>query len=403
MPPPSEEYGASLPEDGGVHGEAGTETMDPEQEMPDDKPVEKYSSQVLRRLHEDFSQLMEEYDEMREPLEHEPVDAVVTKVLEGLEAFLTEIEETHEEHHPDAEPLGGGGTGDEPIEEERGKGAETNAVEADSEMDREPSPDEAVRGMRGKGYKAMCSKCGKDHAKGTACKGKSMKTKGTLGVEEGHVPGTAVHHHGPGEHTDEIVEEGEHTPGEETDQFQEHEHKSLTESQSFLQEVAEGRDWTDEHRMKAYHYHKLLDHMGQLTEPGQVTGGMTTGKDFHEAHQAEETADVEMHGGAGKLGMKEARQGLGQISGWLHNLSGLPNIGGEHRQQAAAHHKMISGILDSHFGASNEATGDVNMETPSGQASVKALKETYAKQSEAITALNRKIAALAGGPRSNGI
>jgi hypothetical protein len=66
--------------------------------MPEDQ---KYSYQVLEKLHADAEILLGQYDEMLRHLEHKPTAVHLRGKLESLVADLEKIEALVEEHHPD--------------------------------------------------------------------------------------------------------------------------------------------------------------------------------------------------------------------------------------------------------------------------------------------------------------
>lgn len=79
----------------------------PENEGGEVEREEPYGSQVLRRLHEDHSLLMKDYDEMMGPLENEKVKARLQAKLEAIEGELTEFEELFTSAYPDLDGLVG--------------------------------------------------------------------------------------------------------------------------------------------------------------------------------------------------------------------------------------------------------------------------------------------------------
>lgn len=125
--------------------------QDPVNNVPDeheDGGPEPLGAQILRRMHKDATLLMQEYDEMMGPLEHEGVSGHLQQKLESLEAELTEIEELWNEHYSELEGL------ENADEKDMGDdGSEEDAAPADSEEEEEPTEEEAVEGMQaGKAY-----------------------------------------------------------------------------------------------------------------------------------------------------------------------------------------------------------------------------------------------------------
>lgn len=83
----------------------GTKNMNDELNDASDGP-EPYGAQVARRLHEDHSILMKDYDEMIGLLDHEGLKKHMTKTLEGLESNLTALEDLFSESYPHLKGLG---------------------------------------------------------------------------------------------------------------------------------------------------------------------------------------------------------------------------------------------------------------------------------------------------------
>lgn len=186
--------------------------------------IEKYSAQVLRRLHRDNILLLEQYDEIAELLEHDDIGGHLQRKLESLAAELDEIEGLMETHHPEATPLEGAGVRDEGLNEieegaedigegaeelaetpeeleaaeeigegakEMAEGMEEEEVEkpnipedlepaevADSEENEVPDPDDVIKGMETKELRRRLVKALRNQY------GKKMRTLG-VGEEVG--------------------------------------------------------------------------------------------------------------------------------------------------------------------------------------------------------------------------
>lgn len=67
---------------------------------------EPYGAQVARRLHEDASILMKDYDEMMGLLDHEGLKGHLQKTLEGIENNMTTLEDMFSESYPHLKALG---------------------------------------------------------------------------------------------------------------------------------------------------------------------------------------------------------------------------------------------------------------------------------------------------------
>jgi hypothetical protein len=198
----------------------GDDGMSPEDEPVEDRPgeeidqdmdsggegEEKYSLQCLRKLHQDATTLLQQYDEMKGPLEHEGVSAHLQKKLEALVAELEEIEGLKDKHHADAPPLDSGGPTEAPMDDLESTDEEVgDEGEATGDVDDDiPTPEEAVEGMNQKGLggrqiKTLKAKYKGMHEDGCKCaKCKSFPSTRndntrTLGIEGSHKPGFEEH------------------------------------------------------------------------------------------------------------------------------------------------------------------------------------------------------------------
>jgi hypothetical protein len=112
--------------------------------QPDQQPAEvgeKYSSQVLRRMHQDAAILLSEYDRIGQHLEHPEIDGHLKKKLQMLVAELGKIEGLHREHHgADEAPLEGSFAGHRArgvagrLGQDTGTGDETSETTGDWEL-----------------------------------------------------------------------------------------------------------------------------------------------------------------------------------------------------------------------------------------------------------------------------
>ncbi len=127
-PPP----GADAPPDDTPEMPASDEEVAEKETGLTEEPL---SAQVVRRMHEDASLLLEEYDSWMKILEHKEVKGHLRTILERFVEDLETLEELHAKHHPDLAPLGGGSPDDE------------DQTEADSGEPERPTADEALEGM----------------------------------------------------------------------------------------------------------------------------------------------------------------------------------------------------------------------------------------------------------------
>ena len=183
-----------------------------EEETPE---VEPYSYQVIRRMHENSLLLLEEYDELNGPLEHDPTKQLLGKELERLVAHLEELESYVEKHHPDQKGLGEKDVGDreeavdadsspapgeEEVSEPEAEAAEGPEMESEEELEAETTKalrNKYIKALRyavknktyGKKNFAEISKAESEAKKQANNLGKTPdKIKG-LGIEQGHEPG----------------------------------------------------------------------------------------------------------------------------------------------------------------------------------------------------------------------
>lgn len=124
--------GKAMNEDTGIERLTGT---DPDTLEDMEEP---YEAQVHRRLHEDSSLLLHDYDRMMKRTVHEPTKARLQSLLEHHAGHLDELEKDFPNHFPDLPGLGEGGEpeGDadaevtpEEVAEEEGETPEEQAIE----------------------------------------------------------------------------------------------------------------------------------------------------------------------------------------------------------------------------------------------------------------------------------
>lgn len=134
--------GGDMPPEGDL--QPPPDPMDADPDMVEEGSEEKYSAQLIRRIHQDLLALMEMYDGLLQHSEHQDINKFVVKFLEGIDVTLTGLEGLMTKHHPDSGPLEGGEEGgmeDEGMEGENAMGGdpgmdmEEEAVLADPEID----------------------------------------------------------------------------------------------------------------------------------------------------------------------------------------------------------------------------------------------------------------------------
>lgn len=376
--------------------EVDLETSPDETLDKDDWSGEPFGSQVLRRLHEDKSYLMKTYDGFMGLLDHEPTKGHLGSHMEYLEKFLGDTEKLHGKHYKHLSPIGGKtkdlteeeaedigdeleeqteDTEDDPVEtegeeteEEVGGASENETVESDSSESDAPTPDEALEGMdkkdkKGKSLKvvkkkAMCPECGKE---GCSCNG-STQTK------SGNKWG-----------------------------LQEHEMKSAGEANDFMGELSSTQDFSDEHRMKSYHYHKTLEGIGQMGEVNQDLNQDPAVKSDpgSDQWQQEEMEEPEHQG-------NEFQKMCKDMSGWYKQLSQTRDFGDPHRKRCGMLHKAMSDMMngaETEEVAEDDLGGTLEEDIPGdlGGMDEKALlnyERAAIERSKQIAALAKQVAAI---------
>ena len=353
--------------------------------LPDeaDAPVEKYSAQVLRAMHEDFSKILQDYDEMRQMLEHEGIDAHLEKALTSIAEHLEATEELFSEVHADLEPLGGG-AGEKDLDEGESEsdvavdpeGDDDGAVPDASDDNVEPSPDEVIEGMEtgedeeldreGKSMKVKHRKaldededeknekqlrrikamrrhmkscgCGKENCDCEKC----MKARKSWHAKIKAMPGEIDGEEGVNA-DDESWGEKKPSKG-----LQSHEKAFVKDAHGFLGEVSEAQTFDDEGRNKAYHYHKTLEGIGQIEDSADDAMGDPTmpaaGKAYDDADNMPPDALAQQPGGEVEAGTKSHRKMCKGASEYFGRLSKTRDFGDAHREEAKYWHSNLEPV-----------------------------------------------------------
>lgn len=368
---------------------------------------EPLGSQVLRRIHEDAGILLAEYDEMTGVLEQEDVRKHLEEVLAQLEEIMTKSEELHSSTYPDLEQLEGAEevgeeAGEEEAEEEAQEaaegeagekaveGAETEATEADSREEEAPTPEEAYEASQTK--KSLARK-----------KIKALKVQKKKDFEEAEKQDEEVN-----------VTEG----GEKSLDFYPHK-KHLGEGHAYLKELAEKEHFSDEDKMKSYHFHKGFgdvvahvtgmggeksqipgdhefwqeeareaEHKGGLgIEDGHEPGDEAEKKDFPAAEHADEMVDLTERENEHPH-VKAIREASGHFADLAKLAPGaMPD---EHRQKSMMHYKALEPVIS---GIGEPQPNDQPVPTP-GETDTKALAERFKKQYEDARQVNDQVVQL---------
>lgn len=363
----------------------------------DPKSEEKYSSQVLRHMHGQLHDQLQDYDAMRAPLEHEEIDKFVEKACQQIVDLIEEIEDLHSTHHGEEEPLPDTKGLDEEEGEEPGDDEDAEVADSDEGEWDEEEEEQEHEGLEHEekrlGWLRYCQE---------------------KGIHPDDIPGDEEHHHGPGgpysekdpgRHTDVGEEESVHGPGrdyteadvggeegadpgyEEFEDGMGHEADSVLEghekgyvkgAHGFLSELTQTRDFGDQHRMKAFmHGQHLEDLCGRLKEklgeadvtaPGE-TGEKANPKDVNREKNPrgetpgrrkideggpgsamEQLGDVDPEAAAEAMGYggedyyKGWHKSISDAGRFLKSMAGCKSFGDPHRAEAQHHAAALDWI-----------------------------------------------------------
>lgn len=331
-----------------------TETSEPEMSEPEEQVDEKYSAQVLRRMHQDATLLLEDYDSMRGPLEHAEIDGYLQAKLESLVEELEGLEKLFGKHHPDANPLGAGGQKDADTMDD-------DAVPAtDDGEEEEVSEDDSVEGMKTKAAPTPQTK--KQEVSVPRVETKELRSR--YNKKKGVCPSCG--------NKDCSCQTGAvSNGGQKCCKLMPHHKRAVGGSMDFLKEVGEGTDFADEHRMKSYHYHKALEDVvadleGEEDKPKAEDKAMVGSPEWAAEEMAEANHKSHPH--------REALQGA---SGFLRELSSSTSLADEHRQKAMAHHKALAPLVADEEELREEEEMTPQEEAPAAGMETKAAVKAY--------------------------
>lgn len=326
-----------------------------DKEMPD----EPLSAQFLRRVHEDKSILMQDYHDIIRHVEHPEIRKFAEEtLLPALEDIMSGVEELFDTHHSDLPGIEGAMTKDADMEDEtientdeKGEDLESDDTvnetadiqsEGDSTDDREeeePTGDEVVEGMETKRFKNIKTKsaeCTCKDKKNCKC-GKSLKKKKALTDDEVDAIKDDI---------DTQASDTEDAPVESLSSkaLEMEEKAELGEVSNYLKDVSTLPDIEDDHRLKAYHYHKNLERMSGMdafdmkaldddeTEDKSIPGDLEW---LQEEGAEGEHKNIHPH-----------RKMCGKSSRFLKGLSTEKAFGETHRDMAMTLHKEMEGAIN---------------------------------------------------------
>lgn len=392
------------------------EAVEADIEQQPDEPV---GAQVLRRVHQDSSALLEEYDSWLSVLEHEGVKTHLTAQLERLEECLTETEELFNSEYSELQGLDGAMEEEAPAEtpaeapdetpdgKDMDEPDDTNAVPADSGTPPDDSDDESGEKALRNGKKKHLKKSA-DPAKVPGYE-ENQKKPGARGSEANFKAADPEAIPGSEEHQDKPGETGTEDDLAASVKFLPHHHKTIGEAKSHLKDLSEKPEMDDEDKMKCYHFHKGLGDIvsaitgiggsksvDPATVPGYEEHQKKPGSEGSEANfkssdppttpGSEEHQDKPGHSGS-EGDFKELPEiddehphvkALREASGFFGDMARTTDFGDEHRQKCLMHHKALDPIA--------QADNTANVQDNVGDMDTKA-----ARLYEAAKALNEKL------------
>lgn len=308
------------------------EQLEEHKDLEDEQVEEPLGAQALRRMHEDCSILMRDYDKITPLLEHVGVkERLLTKLMD-LEEELSSIEESFTKEYPDLKSLDDYDDSEdleeedsELEEEEENVEEDTEDLEEDLEEEEDVSAEDAMDGM-GKALKEVRKKYKKK------CVDCEEHTKNEEEFEE---------------------QEVKNTPENQEEDFSDSEYKTIGESSEFLKSMSEESNFDDEKRMNSYHHHKLLDPISSLVSNDQK--------------------------------MMTHRVTLGKACNYLKRMSSEKAFGDVHKEEALVHHKGLNNIVSSRKVLTPEK------EVPVENVVDENTKSLFEKQSKQLLELKNKL------------
>jgi hypothetical protein len=340
---------ADLPPDVG----AGESQEDAVTEAPDEKAYpadEPHGATVLRRLHEDGSLLMKDYDQMMGPLENEPVKAHMSKHMGYLDKHLSDTEKLFGKHYKDLPALA-----DASGDEEEAVTEAPDEMEAETDDKEIESPDTGA----GEGGDTPAAEPEEDEDEPTGEEAFAASTKGLKGKKKAlKAKGKNCAACTTGKNGDEM--------GTDDGNLQDYEKKSVGEASGYLKELAApDSEFGEESRFKAYHYHKTLDGIGQVQDMAQQ--GKSAKAGFGGAEDMAAPDDTSAPGPSDPQGdnqdqfpapvvkdMHPARKACAMASKYFKTISAERAFGDPHRQEAGMHAEALDKAMGGDGGGAEQ-------------------------------------------------
>lgn len=323
-------------------------------------PVEPLGAQLLRRIHADKANLLDEYHGILQHLEDEPTKSLVVKMLRSNVKQLDAIEH-HWKSHPRYKAL-------PPIDDMDDEQLDEEQEENEEEEEALEAEEEARDGLVREGdVTAM------------------MQTKDFTEDEAEDIKEDIDEE---AEDTEED-EEKEDKDEEEEEELKDEEKQAVSESADFIKSLVEpDSHWSDDHRQKSFYYHKLLDKIGGPGEAmspldmaekalaGSIKPDDDNEANFHKAmsgnqdeilhvfnldqatpemanliNRPEGATQDEYNNAASTMNLgsspTSARKMCKDCSMYLKELSGARALSNDHRNKALKWHKDLTEILTS--------------------------------------------------------
>ncbi len=418
-------------------------------------PVEPYSVQLWRRVHGDINDLLAEYDQLLQPLEHEPSKGLMVHLLQHKAQRLSEIEQhwnsvPEYKHFP---PLDGAmiayddaemGEGVDPHTGEPVNSKDSPTVREPDEGSASPVPqkeevpaEEAAVGMglpnaRSKKKEKKSGKKGEKSLTAVLNKAakkddeedeseEEEKPKKPKKKEEDDEEGGEESGEEEGDEDGEDSEEGdggEVGEGNEVEMtdgnvptppdvphphslpetLKDHELSAVVNTGEFLKGVATPNSaWDEESRFMAFFHGKTLTNIGSVLDTGSLGGdaeavpGDEEHKDLKKKEKGIEPTPME---GAPPQGPHNAHRKMCKDCGsFLHDLAKQAVIGDHHRFKAMDWHKQLGGM----GGGPEPGAINPNLSGEMGDKSVtlKFLKVASEEQNRVLETLSNTVDGLA--------
>ena len=402
----------------------------------DDTSNHPLGAQILRRLHGDHSQLMQDYDEMMGPLENEQVKKRLQKKLEDMESELSEFEDMYGKEYADLPGLAQKDMGEEveevqedldevgdemedverEVEGEEGAVKEMDSMDdaavgaASDERDDPPTPEEAVEGMEKVDEEEEEKDKPKEDIKSirTRYKKKDLKTTKT----KDH--GTCQCGQEPCICEDKVGDTGTKigpvaaaaipaVAGAVSGLLSSGDKRMVKEAGGFLGELAQPQSQLDdEGRMKSYHYHKTFEGMSQIEESSR--DDMVKSADAAPYHKdvldEADLANNQVVEGEMPPDEPEHMKTMRSASGLFKEFAYTRDFGDPHRMKAKAMSDALApyGMEDDVENNSPEDVQSMEQDAPvsePGEMGEKArIKALFERQNKDMEELHKKLQAM---------